>query len=143
MNIKYFLIYIIILFFNSNCSYNNYQKSKSSTNYNIEYEYFDNGRIKSKLSYLNSKLEGESLFYDSTGVLRITSNYIDGLLDGNTLKYDEQGRILYSISFIRGMKHGKEVFYYNNGEKKSQVFYEYDKEVSEIIRWDINGKVIP
>ena len=71
------------------------------------------------------------------------SSYIDGLLDGMTIKYDERGMIIYSIDFSKGRKHGQEIFYHINGQKKSQVYYENDKEVSKKIRWDLNGKVIP
>ena len=143
MKKKYSYIYFILLLIVYNCSYNKSDSSRFSDQANVKYEYFENGRVKSKFSYLGNKLEGESFFYDSTGTLISSSSYIDGLLDGTTVKYGKTGEIAYSIDFKRGMKHGKEVFYHKNSKKKSQVYYEYDKKVSQIIRWDLNGKIIP
>ena len=46
------------------------------------------------------------------------------------------------IIYTNGEKNGLEVWYYENGQKQSEVVYENNKMISKKLRWDAIGKPI-
>ena len=127
--------YIIVLFFFS-CGVGVFN------NKDIEKEYYDNGVLKYKTQKLNNKIDGYSKFWDINGNLINEVNYSNGLLHGKWTEYYPNGEVKYLSTYQYGLKNGPEIWYYDNGIKKSEIIYKEDKIDVDIIRWDKNGNLI-
>ena len=79
-------------------------------------EYFDNGSISFKGSYLNGKLHGNSLRYFSNGKLSIDANYSNGILNGIYQGYFESGSIREKTPYVNGKISGTVEYYHPNGK---------------------------
>lgn len=108
----------------------------------IEREYFENGNIQYESSYKFGKLDGVSKSWTEEGNIISSVEYKNGLLYGRWVTYYSSGQIKNSISYIDGKKNGKEIWYHMNGEKQSEVTYNMEVIISDIMRWDENGKEI-
>ena len=64
------------------------------------------------------------------------------MLHGEWKEYHVNGNIKYKITYQYGLKNGYEVWYYDNGIKKSEILYSENKIVTDTIRWDRNGNLI-
>lgn len=106
----------------------------------IEYSYYPNGKIEFKATYLNDKLDGISEYWDESGNLKSVSNYSAGKLHGLLKQFQQNGELIHSVEYFHGRKHGLEVWYWDNGQLKSQQKFEFGEPVSELQRWDFEGK---
>ena len=111
-------------------------------NSNREVVYYDNGNIKYDIPYKNGKIHGEAMHWDRKGYLINKVNYVNNQFHGEWIDYYNNGNIQHIINYAFGKKNGKEIWYYESGNIKSQVLYDNDKIISDIVRWDNNGKVI-
>ena len=109
---------------------------------NHEITYHDNGTIKYDVVYKDNKLDGLAKTYDNTGNLINQSNYVNNQLHGQWIDYYKNGNIQHIIHYNYNLKDGKEIWYYESGNIKSEIIYKDDKVVSDIIRWDQEGRII-
>jgi antitoxin component YwqK of YwqJK toxin-antitoxin module len=109
---------------------------------NHEITYHDNGSIKYDVVYKDSKLDGFTKTFDENGNLINKSCYVNNLLHGQWIDYYQNGNIQHLINYNYNFKDGKEIWYYESGNIKSQLIYKEDKIISDIIRWNQEGKII-
>ena len=72
----------------------------------IRTTYFKTSKQKPREIYKNGELNGKTMEYDSTGVLRRELNYNMGTLHGVAKLYDERGLIAEEMEFVNGLRHG-------------------------------------
>ena len=130
MNYKLLFIYIIVLYLIS-----------CSTSFH-EIAYYDNGNKRYDIEYKNGNIDGVAVYWSENGNLVNKVHYVNNKLHGKWVDYYPMGDVLHVINYNFGRKHGKEMWYYESEKIKSQVIYKYDKIVSDMIRWDENGKII-
>ena len=104
--------------------------------------YYDNGKKQYEIQYKNNKINGIAKAWDTNGKLINQVNYVNNKFHGQWIDYFPNGTIQHIINYNYGKKHGKEIWYYKSGNIKSQAIYEYDVIISEILRWDDNGRIL-
>ena len=85
-------------------------KLKSSTTYlngklnGESIEYYLDGNVKAKFNYLNGVLDGEAVeFYPVTNVMKSKFHFTNGLRNGDCISYNEQGEIVEQKIFVNGV----------------------------------------
>ena len=64
------------------------------------------------------------------------------MIHGEWKEYYPSGNIRSITNYIFGEKNGLEIFYYNNGIKKTEQSFKNNSPNSKIIRWKENGDLI-
>ena len=64
------------------------------------------------------------------------------MIHGEWTEYYSSGNIRSITNYIFGEKNGLEIFYYNNGIKKTEQLFKNNSPKSKIIRWKENGDLI-
>ena len=49
---------------------------------------------------------------------------------------------MHSVEYVHGLKNGSELWYYDNGNIKSETVYDTGKVIFETLRWDTNGNIL-
>ncbi len=89
----------------------------------LQYEYFDNGRIKRILLKQNGLPVKDSVFYEN-GQVRSVKKYINGELV-HTEWHSEAGVLLKEENFMDNKKHGVQRENYSDGSAKRLEIYEF------------------
>lgn len=158
MRIQYLICSILIL---TNCqsdSKNEYQyynegilKSKSEMQegaYNGEQViYYKSGKIKAINYYLNNKLNGISKLYYPDGTLKLEQGFLNDKNTGVFRRYFENGNIEQSGYIVNGLRQGNFYHYFKEDSgkiKKISNFFNFrGTEMPSFIKtYDINGKLI-
>ena len=64
------------------------------------------------------------------------------MIHGEWTEYYSSGNIRSITNYIFGEKNRLEIFYYNNGIKKTEQSFKNNSPNSKIIRWKENGDLI-
>ena len=124
-------------------------------------EWFDNGNLKEQGEYkdgiyfmMNRRSKGGSqLVTDGNGswVGRNTKGlevwkklYKDGLLEKEwnyEYEFHPNNELMSSKRFLRGIKDGPFTTWYDNGQKRSENYWEYDKKIGKWLTWYSNGQI--
>ena len=115
---------------------------QSCSNIRHEIVYYDNGKKKYDIQYKNDKIDGKTIYWDKNGNLINVVNYSNDKFHGEWIDYYKNGNMQHIINYRYGQKHGTEIWYYQSGNMKSQAIYESDIIISDLIRWDDNGRII-
>ena len=94
--------------------------------------YYDSGKVKQELNYLNGLIDGLSIGYDTSGAKSYIFNFILGQKEGLSETYHKDGSVKSSCNFKSGFKDGEEVVYKKNSFKKTMyeaIVRSYDKGV--------------
>ena len=67
------------------------------------YAYHKNGNIKSKSSYLNNKLHGESVYHYPSGNIKETGFFLEDQKDGDWCRYDSLGYQIECVNYKAGV----------------------------------------
>ena len=108
----------------------------------IEYSYHANSQIEYEASYYNGQLDGTAKHWDENGILLSSVDYVNGKIHGKWIQYYKDGKVLQITEYFHGHKNGLQRRYHQNGIVSSEVEYNMDEQVSEIIRWDSDGRLI-
>ncbi len=81
----------------------------------IESEYYDNGKIKSEITYKDSLKYGKAKFYYLNGTLKEEYIFIHDTIQGDYISYDEDGLVSAKGYFINGKAIGP-TYYYKKGK---------------------------
>jgi len=65
-------------------------------------EYYDNGKVEGKMSFLNGVQHGEEVWYYENGQIEIQRTYKNGHRHGEFITYFENGEIEDRIVYIDG-----------------------------------------
>ena len=135
-----------------------YQNGKDHDRY---VEWFDNGNLKEQGEYkndvyfmINRRSKGGSQLVtdgngswvgrDVNGLELWKKLYSDGLLEKEwdfVYEYHPNNELMSSKRFLRGMKDGPFITWYDNGQKRSESFWEYDKKIGKWLSWYSNGQL--
>lgn len=73
------------------------------------------------------------------GQLGMGGNLVNGLRDGEWFWYYDTGIPKRYASYKKGIKQGPTIFYYKNGQKKSEIIFDNDQNIRQS-SWDETGK---
>ncbi|MDD3740699.1 MAG: hypothetical protein PHH30_05605 [Bacteroidales bacterium] len=142
----------------SEINYRQDKKNGYSTNYDFYYNK-DSSKtyyLASKELFLNSKREGLSYYYDSTGYIKYCYSYKNDKKQGDGKEFDSAGQIITLFSFYNGylvesikinrtdknkLKQGKWIDFYSNGNKQTESHYFNGKLHGLYREYDATGKL--
>jgi len=87
------------------------------------FEYYPNGKMKTKAHYVDDTLNGELTIYFENGNIKEKTFVIGGTLNGDAFEYYPSGKLKYKSFFKDGKKEGESLSYYENGKLKKKILY--------------------
>ena len=78
-------------------------------------EYWDNGRLQSRIFYKNGEKKGPSVFYFDDGQLWGKGDFKNGEMEGPWVEYNDNGQLLYEGNYKNGKREGPWVVYQSDG----------------------------
>lgn len=109
---------------------------------NTHSSYYPDGSVEFEAGYLNGRPDGVVKYWLQSGQLISVAQYENGKLHGHWYRYHDNGQLAYTGDYFFGELHGSEKYYHHNGNIKSSQEFEFGVEVSELVRFDSNGKLI-
>ncbi|WDD89342.1 toxin-antitoxin system YwqK family antitoxin [Fusobacterium nucleatum] len=103
--------------------------------------YFENGNIKEKTFTIGKKLNGDAFEYYPSGKLRNKSFFKDGKREGESLTYYENGNLKKKILYKNGVRNGEAAEYYESGIIKQKAYFINDKLEKEDLYYDEKGNL--
>jgi len=90
-------------------------------------DYYSNGNLRLKFTIINGNLEGEYLDYYRNGKIMDSTFFEHGHYHGTNKTFNEKGQLI----LIEKYKHdtllfNKDIFYYKNGNVKTEVYLYFD-----------------
>ena len=107
----------------------------------VNYEYYENGKIKYEVEMINGKISGTSRYWNKYGSLINKVEYLNGKTHGEWISYYANGEVNYIANYKFNKRHGIMTEYYPNGNIKSESIYDSDK-LKIRKSFDIEGKLI-
>jgi antitoxin component YwqK of YwqJK toxin-antitoxin module len=118
------------------------QSIKNKKTHGDYIEYYESGKIKSKIKYVDGKEQGDYiLYYESGEIRRIITKYVDGKEQGDDIWYNESGKINRKSKYVDGKRQGEEIGYYESGSVKYKENYVDGKRQGEEIGYYESGSV--
>jgi len=84
---------------------------------------YDNGDIKSRVNYVDGRMQGKAYNYYKGGQIHSEFNYVDGRQEGITKWFFEDGTLFQEIPYKDGQFHGTWKQYHENGELQAEMPY--------------------
>ena len=132
LTMKIFIYIFIYSFIIISCTTNSYH----------DISYYDNGQKQYNIEYKNNKIDGLALYWDEKGNIINKVHYVNNKFHGKWIDYYINGNIKHIVDYEYGKKDGEEIWYYESGNIKSKVIYKDDQIISNILRWNDNGRII-
>lgn len=85
--------------------------------------YYDNGKLKSEINYLNKIREGSAQFYYQNGNLKEELTFTNGAIDGVVKEYYENGKLKELYVIENGRREGPTTFYGEDGNYLKSANY--------------------
>lgn len=122
-------------------------KDKATANYEIRRNYYPNGQVKTKATYLNDTMDGVRREYDRDG--NITDAYVmdqgkvvgKGIVDKQGMKQNEwkeyykSGKIKAKGQYLDNVKVGDWIYYFENGQIEQRGEYNENGKAEGLWRW--------
>ncbi len=105
------------------------------------YEYYENGKLKSKCPTINGKRNGIDLQWDENGDLITKCTFKNDKLNGISYSYDD-GILTLQANYKNGVLHGKSILYYHNGNPKMIRNHKNGDLDGYEITYSINGNIL-
>ena len=132
-----FFFFLITIFISCHSS-----KFFNKNDLNTGLEYHENGKLKLQADYRNGSLHGEVINWDDKENITSTVNYSYGKLHGKWTRFYKSSIIMHEVYYSYDKKNGYEIWYYENGNKKSKALYKEGLLIDGPYKWDINGTKI-
>ena len=107
-----------------------------------KYVYDGDGRLKSRITIEDGKINGEAITYYPGGQISTRVHYVDNRKDGIEKKYYKGGQLYRTRQFVMGKLNGLEKRYYKSGRKKTVQEFQNNNPASGLIEYNINETVI-
>jgi TonB family protein len=91
--------------------------------------FYDNGKVKSEIHYLDSVRNGDARFYYENGNLKERMNYDNGKVNGLVEQYKKDGKLQETFNVEEGVRQGPASLYDSNGVYIADVNYDNGKKV--------------
>ncbi len=105
-----------------------------------EVSYHRNGKLNSKILYVNGKKHGVSTYWWKEGPKWVKEIWNKGKEHGLKTKWYESGQKYSEEMWIDGKLHGAQTYWWRNGRKQMELHFFQDRELSRIF-FDKEGGV--
>jgi len=109
----------------------------------IDTSFYENGKIKSIISFSKNVREGEAKFFYENGNIKEERNYINGRIEGFVKIYNEAGLLKETINIENGRREGPTSLFNDSGVYVKDIFYEEGKKVVEAPSYEVALKENP
>lgn len=82
--------------------------------------FYENHELELRENYLDNKLDGLSIYWDTNGIKKAEINYSKGLMNGYLRRWYNEYQMQIEINYLDGKENGMETTWYPNGNVKSQ-----------------------
>jgi len=100
---------------------------------------YSNGKIASKINFIDSKENGETIAFYSNGQKMSEYTYVNGLIEGELKGYYESGKIHRKLNYIDNKKVGDQFYYFENGKQSSKEHYDNNGKIISEINYRFDG----
>ena len=105
-------------------------------------EYFCNGNMKNKLTFMNGRPDGYAIMYHENGKISEEGNWKVNKWVGNYKLYYENGQVQHDFVFsAAGKRDGPQTYYFDNGQKAIEGTFANGKESGLIKEFYENGDI--
>ena len=103
--------------------------------------YFNNGRVKHTITYINNNQNGPAMFYYKNGNLKEKGIWKNNRWVGDYEKYYSNGRLKNKFIYNnQGLKHGLQMFYQENGNLKEKGIWKDGIKQTDIDEYQTSEK---
>lgn len=102
--------------------------------------YTGSTEAKHLFSYVEGKLDGETIWYYPNGNLKVRGNYFHGEFDGKWEKFYANGNKSMEVVYCNGVLEGPFSRWYKNGNPMETGQYANNRPVGNWTSWDESGK---
>lgn len=110
-------------------------KSQTDGSYTL---YHENGKVKTKGNFHNSKREGEWTYYHENGNLALKKNFTKGELTGEWAYFNEKGDVTMKVDDISKVREKAQLSYFKDGELVTKGVFVNNKKQGNWIKYDKN-----
>lgn len=103
--------------------------------------YWENGKLKSELHYVDGRLNGICTWYDSNGQKQTQASYVDDTLEGQYMRWHQNGQLAEERWYKKGVQDSVCMIYSEAGSLSSKDYYSCGKLNGESKKWYDNGQV--
>lgn len=104
-------------------------------------EYWENGNIKSELSYNNKKLDGLATWYYENGVKQMECTYAEDIINGTMNRWYQNGNKESELLYANNKLNGLSKTWYSSGKLQSKQNYKNDTLDGMSEEWHENGQL--
>lgn len=105
-------------------------------------EYFCNGNMKNKLTFVNGRPDGYAIMYHENGKISEEGNWKINKWVGKYKLYYENGQVQHEFAFnAAGKRDGPQVYFFDNGQKAIEGNFANGKESGLIKEFYENGDI--
>lgn len=106
----------------------------------LQKNYYEDGKIKNEVTYVDGKRTGPARQFYTTGKLESEITYKDNQKDGPSKWYYEDGILYQEVTFVQGKKHGEEKKYHNTGKLMARLYWDNGRVLPGLKEYDFDGK---
>lgn len=106
----------------------------------VQKNYYENGKIKNEVSYVDGRRDGPARQYYTNGQAESEITYKNNVKDGPSKWYYEDGILYQEVTFRAGKKHGIEKKYHNTGKIMAELYWADGEVLPGLKEYDYNGK---
>ena len=112
----------------------------STTKHGIFENFYDNGKPKSRVEFVDGKENGLMMSWQNDGKLISTLSYRDGQLEGLCTYFDADGTKMSSGTYKNGKEHGVFTLYFPSGKVQGKTTWKKGMQHGKFEVWHENGK---
>ena len=108
---------------------------------NVKKDYWENGNLKSELSYEDGELNGRCVWYMANGKPQMEAMYKHNKMHGLARRWYENGNLMEEMWYKEGARDSVYRSFSLKGQLTEEMYYENGKLNGEYRRWYENGQV--
>lgn len=116
----------------------NYENDKLNGLYT---EYYENGIVKSILTYKNNQRHGDGYLNHTNGRINIYYNFVNDKFDGKFIIADDKGKITRTLNFKQDILFGIQKEFYANGKLRAEFYMINDHQLKYSKLYNIDGSL--
>jgi len=144
--VKIIIPLIIIIIVAGSCNIENNSKDKNARvkedEVLIKKAYYDNGNLKSEITFKNKRKNGPAKRYYATGELHTAMNYVNNMKEGEAVWYYKSGKPYRITQYENNNIEGTRKLFYEDGTLMAEIPYKDNKPQTGLKEYNKNGALL-
>ena len=133
---------IIITHYESGEKHEEYQYTGDSLKHGFYKRYSQGGILQEEANYVEGKLDGERIIYNSKGEKEVSEIYTLDVLNGPLREYHPNGKLKMTCTYTDNVLSGTVNVFYPSGKLKEEVQFENNVEEGPFKEFHENGNLM-